>query len=81
MKRIRPQNPFELENLEPRILLSSDSLVGAVHATALEKFDPLDMGQEIPPIEEIAYSQETSNQTYQQPIQYDPSQNVADIFA
>jgi hypothetical protein len=82
MKRRRPQNPFELENLEPRILLSSDSLAGAVHATAPEEFNPLDIGLEIPPIEEIAHSQETSNQTtYQQPIQYDPSQNVADIFA
>lgn len=88
MKRIRPQNPFELENLEPRILLSNDFLVGAVPAAAPAgpNFpNSIDMGQEIPQeilsIEEIAYSQATSNQTYQQPIQYDPSKNVADIFA
>ncbi len=41
MKRSEPQNLFELESLEPRILLSADPLLGAVHAGAPDDLDPL----------------------------------------
>ncbi|MBW1860844.1 MAG: LEPR-XLL domain-containing protein, partial [Deltaproteobacteria bacterium] len=83
MKRSQPPNPFELENLEPRILLSGDPLVGIVDSIAPDELDSPDTGLEIPPLEEKLNSGEddSQNPTYQQSLQYDPSQNLTDIFS
>ncbi|MFC1891596.1 LEPR-XLL domain-containing protein, partial [Thermodesulfobacteriota bacterium] len=83
MKRFQPPNPFELENLEPRILLSGDPLVGMVDAIAPDEPDSLDLGLEIPPLEEYLNSGDDKLQdpAYQQSLQYDPSQNLTDIFS
>ncbi|MFC1869156.1 LEPR-XLL domain-containing protein, partial [Thermodesulfobacteriota bacterium] len=62
MKRSQPPNPFELENLEPRILLSGDPLVGMVDAIAPDEPDSLDLGLEIPPVEENFNSGEDGSQ-------------------
>jgi len=43
VKRSQPPNPFELENLEPRILLSGDHLSEAVQATVHDEMDPSGM--------------------------------------
>ncbi|MFC1869575.1 LEPR-XLL domain-containing protein, partial [Thermodesulfobacteriota bacterium] len=83
MKRSQPPNPFELENLESRILLSGDPLVGMVDSIVPDEPDSLDTGLEIPPLEENFNSGENDSQNpiYQQSLQYDPSQNLTGLFS
>ncbi|MFC1535318.1 LEPR-XLL domain-containing protein, partial [Thermodesulfobacteriota bacterium] len=83
MKRSQIPNPFELENLEPRIMLSGDPLVGMVDSIAPDELDSLDTGLEIPPLEENLNSGEddSQNPAYKQSLQYNPSQNLAGIFS
>ncbi|MFC1820404.1 DUF4347 domain-containing protein [Thermodesulfobacteriota bacterium] len=83
MKRSQIPNPFELENLEPRIMLSGDPLVGMVDSIAPDELDSLDTGLEIPPLEEKFNSGEddSQNPAYKQSLQYKPSQNLAGIFS
>ena len=83
MKRSQPPNPFELENLEQRILLSSDAAAGAVQAIAPDEVDLFDTGLETPPLEEtwIPSDGASQNASYDNSLQYDPSQNLDDLFA
>ena len=77
MKRSQPPNPFELEGLEQRILLSGDSLSAGIRAIAP---DDLDLFNQPFELEEI---QSTSEDLSQQSIQqsYDPSDNLTDLFS
>jgi len=83
LARFQPPNPFELENLEPRILLSGDPLVGLANTLAPGEPDLLETGLELPPIEESIPpgAGDSQSSAYQQTLQYDPSQNLTDIFA
>ena len=77
MKRSQPPNPFELEGLEQRILLSGDSLSAGIRAIAPDDLDLFNQSFEL---EEI---QSTSEDLSQQSIQqsYNPSDNLTDIFS
>ena len=86
MKRSEPPNIFELENLEPRIMLSGDILTGAVVESVVSaRPDSLETGTDQPPIEEILYpSSDVSPDTnFQNSSQYDPFQNeeLAGIYS
>ena len=84
MKRSEPPNLFELEMLEQRILLSADSLLGALPGAAPDNLDPLfDINPVLPPLEEVLLSEDTRKQQ-SSPYNsdpYDPSQNLDDIFS
>ncbi|MBN2061049.1 MAG: LEPR-XLL domain-containing protein, partial [Deltaproteobacteria bacterium] len=83
MKRSQSPNPFELENLEPRVLLSGDPILGIGVAAVSDEPDFLDTGLDKPPIEESLKPDQTGlqNTLEQQSTIYDPSQNLTDIFA
>jgi hypothetical protein len=84
MKLLESQNLFELETLEPRILLSGDSFLAGLAAAMPDDSDRLlntDPG--LSPSEEIRqsdedYLQETSSQ-HSDP--YDPAHKIEDLFA
>jgi hypothetical protein len=84
LKRSRSQNLFELEGLEPRILLSGDSLLAGMPIGMSDKPDPLfatDPG--LSPLEEVHlsdedYAQETSPR-HADP--YNPADKLDDLFA
>jgi hypothetical protein len=77
VKRSQPPNPFELEGLEQRILLSGDSLSAGIRAIAPDDLDAFDQPFQL---EEI---QTTSEDLSQQNIQqtYNPSDNLTDLFS
>ena len=82
MKRSGPHNRFELENLEPRILLSADAAV----ASPCDLLDDCesDLGTDLlPQIDEVALGDEDrlEENSYQNQTTYDPSQSIDDIFA
>ena len=84
MKRSAPHNPFELESLEERILLSADSLLGGLAGAAPDNLDPffdIDLG--LPPLVEVPLSENTHLQesTPYDSESYDPSQKLDDIFS
>ena len=84
MKRSAPPNLFELENLEPRILLSGDPLLGAVQIGAPGELDPLsDNDQFNTPAEEIKISDEDlpSESPTRVISDYNPSQELENIFS
>ncbi len=83
MKRSQPPNPFELENLEQRVMLSGDPLVGGLQAIAPDELDPFAGHVETPPLEESLISGDDTSQdpTPQKSTPYDPSQNLSDIFS
>jgi len=82
LKRSGPHNRFELESLEPRILLSADAALAS----------PCDLPDEcesdfgidlLPQIDEVAIGDEDrlEENSYQNQTTYDPSQSIDDIFA
>ncbi|RLC09289.1 MAG: hypothetical protein DRH43_08545, partial [Deltaproteobacteria bacterium] len=79
-----PENIFQLEGLEERIMLSGDSLFGAAPVAAAEqlepRFDPL--AEELP-VEEVQVSGEDlpQDQTAQGSSAYNPAQDLTDIFS
>ena len=82
MHRKRSDNKrYQLENLEPRILLSADPLVGAVASLALGEQD----SEESPltTLEEVLASEESK--AYDSPSpdseSYDPAESLDDIFS
>jgi hypothetical protein len=84
LKRSEPKNLFELENLEQRILLSGDSLVGAMPGAAPDELEPLfDPDSVLPPVEEVLltddHCQEENCSLQSDP--YDPSEQVDNIFS
>ena len=84
MKRSEPPNPFELEMLEERILLSADSLLGGVPRGAPDNLHPLfDINPVLPPLEEVQLSQDPhfkEPSAYESEL-YDPSQKLDDMFS
>ena len=84
MKDPEPHNLFNLESLEPRIMLSGDPLLGAVDLSAPdEQEDLIKNDSEVPPAEEIFLNQEiqTSANFLTNPDEYQPSNSLDDIFA
>ncbi len=83
MKRSEPPNPFELEQLEERILLSGDPLSGSVQAIAPAALDSFAMDPAVPPIEETSVSGDnvSPHAPARSALQYNPSENTADIFS
>ena len=81
MSRKRTHKRYELENLEPRILLSGDPLVGAV--AALAPGDPDSEESALASTEEVLGSEESN--VYDPPSadseSYDPSEPLDDIFS
>jgi hypothetical protein len=84
MKQSNPPNPFELEMLEERILLSADSLLAGLPQAAPDSVNPLfDSNPVLPPLEEVLLSEGTYQQqssSYASDA-YDPSQKLEDIFS
>ena len=83
MGQSEPRNLFELESLEPRILLSSDPLVGAVHISATDEVDhPFDPQLQDAPLEALMMSEADipSEDPAYVPSGYDPFQELDDIF-
>ena len=81
MKQSEPPNPFELEMLEERILLSADSLLGGLPGAAPDNFGPLlDVTPLLPPLEEVLLSDDDCQQENCS-LQYDPAQGLDDIFS
>ena len=84
MGRSEPQNLFQLEGLEPRILLSVDSPLGAMQVGAPDELDPLfDSDSHIPPAEEVLLSHEgdTQEPSSSHSDSYDPAEQLDDIFS
>ena len=84
MIRSGTHNPFELESLEERILLSADSLLGGLAGAAPDNLDPLfDMDLRLPPLEEVPLLENTHLQesTPYDSEPYDPCQKLDDIFS
>ena len=83
MKRSQPPNQFELETLEPRILLSGDLLVGLANTIAPDKMEPFDLDLGTSPLNETLIQGEIDSQNtpYSHDLQYDPSRNIVDIFS
>ena len=84
MKDPEPHNIFNLESLEPRIMLSGDPLLGAVDFSAPdEQEDLFKNDSEAPAAEEIFLTQEsqTSEKFPADSDQYQPSNSLEDIFA
>ncbi len=84
MKRPEPHKLFELESLEQRLLLSGDSLFGALPATALDEADsPLYVEPSVAPSEEVLLSSQDQVQGLgaEESEPYDPSQGLEDIFS
>ena len=82
MKRSGPHNRFELENLEPRILLSADT-AAALPCDLTDECES-DLGTDLlPHIDEVAIGDEDrlEENSYQNQTTYDPSQSLDDIFA
>ena len=81
MNRKRPHKRFELENLEPRILLSGDPLVGAI--ASLAPADPDSEQSPLSTLEEVLTSEETD--AYDSPSadseSDDPGAPLDDIFS
>ena len=81
MNRKRPHKRFELENLEPRILLSGDPLLGAI--ASLAPADPDSEESPLSTLEEVLTSEETD--AYDSPSadseSYDPGAPLDDIFS
>ncbi len=48
MKRVEPQNLFELEGLEPRLLLSGDALLAVVPVSISDGPADLSPGSDLP---------------------------------
>ena len=84
MKRSEPKNLFDLENLEQRILLSADSVLGGLPGAGPVQSDPLfDLVPALPPAQEVLLAEDTQLQessTYDSEP-YDPFQQVEDIFS
>ncbi|MFC1859817.1 LEPR-XLL domain-containing protein, partial [Thermodesulfobacteriota bacterium] len=83
MKEPDLHNLFNLESLEPRIMLSGDPLLGAINISAPdEQEDFLRNDQEDPPAEEIFFSQESQiSETFPADSEeYQPSNKLEDIF-
>ena len=84
MKRSESPNPFELEMLEERILLSADSLLGGLLVAAPDTLDPpLDINPVLPPLEEVQLSEDPHSEHHSvyDSRPYDPSQKLDDIFS
>ncbi|MFC1829891.1 LEPR-XLL domain-containing protein, partial [Thermodesulfobacteriota bacterium] len=83
MKRNNLPNPFELENLEERIMLSCDPLFAVADSIAPDNANLPDTGLEKPPLEETFSPGDDDPQhaAYQPSLEYDPSQNLTDIFS
>jgi len=83
VKRSGLHNRFELENLEPRILLSADAALASLPGVLPDELesDP-DTGL-LPQIDEVAIGAEDrlEDNPYQNQTAYDPSQSIDDIFA
>jgi hypothetical protein len=82
LKRSGPHNRFELENLEPRILLSADAVL--VSPFDLPDECESDFGIDLlPQIDEVVIGDEDrlKENSYQNQTTYDPSQSIDDIFA
>ena len=58
MKESDTHNPFELESLEPRILLSVDPVLGMAASIAPDNTDLLDLDPGTPPLEESYHPSE-----------------------
>ena len=82
MKRPGPNNRFELESLEPRILLSVDGSLASPCDLSDECESEFDTDL-LPQIDEIALGDEDrlEENSYQNQTTYDPSQSIDDIFA
>ena len=79
-----PENIFQLEGLEERIMLSGDSLFGAAPVAAAEQLEPLfDPLAEDLPVEEVQVFGEDipQDQTAQGSSAYNPAQDLTDIFS
>ena len=76
MKRWKPENPFELESLEPRLLLSGESLLDGLASLADE--DP-----GLTSWEEFLLSTEiqTQESAPQESESYDPAQGLDDLYS
>ena len=84
MKQSEPQNLFELEGLEQRILLSGDLFLGAISAGLPDEPDPLfDADSGLPSVEEVQLSDHDclQNTSPQGSDPYNPSDELVDIFA
>ena len=80
MKRKRLEKRFELENLEPRILLSGDPLVGALAAIAPGDPDADKTG--LSSLEEVLTADQTKLEaSAASPESYNPEDSIDDIFA
>ncbi len=81
LKRQRPHKRYEIENLEPRILLSGDPLVGALASIA--PGDPDSEESSYTTLEEVLASEESN--AYDPPSadseSYDPAESLDDIFS
>ncbi|MBW6487089.1 MAG: LEPR-XLL domain-containing protein, partial [Syntrophobacterales bacterium] len=82
MKKAQPPNQFEMETLEPRILLSGDALVGMAYAAAPHALRPLASKLASPQIEEIVFPAETkdSDSAFRQSFQDACSVGTEDLF-
>ena len=82
MKGSKYQNRFELENLEQRILLSADAVVGVAPAVVADIWDdPLE--DDLLPAEEVLLFEVTppDSNTTQANDAYDPSRELEDLFS
>jgi len=80
LKRSGLINRFELENLEPRILLSADAALVAPYDLP----EDIDAGTDLLPLaDEVAIGDQDGfeNYTHQNATNYDPSQSIDDIFS
>ena len=85
MKYSKPHKSFELESLEPRILLSGE---GLIEAAALDSSDPSlasfeNLFAASSQTEEILIPLEESQQNYssQNDGSYDPANRIDDLFS
>ncbi|NJC87912.1 MAG: hypothetical protein FIB02_05170, partial [Desulfuromonas sp.] len=82
MQPSRPHNLFDLENLEPRILLSGESLLDPtpLDSSLAPLTSPFDASSQV---EEIALSQEDSlrNSSIGRAVEYNPAERIDDLFA
>ncbi|MCK9365205.1 MAG: LEPR-XLL domain-containing protein, partial [Syntrophales bacterium] len=83
MKKSQPPNQFEMETLEPRVLLSGESAAAMAYASLPDELNPCGEVGAIPNLEEVPAPSEVGapNPVYQQSLQYELSPNQTDIFA
>ncbi len=85
MRRTKPPNLFELENLEPRVMLSGDPVVGAIGIiVAPDSFDyENSVLDRKPPIEEKINPDVISSENLNnfEPLEYNPSEKISDIYS